>query len=108
MLQLLLWNDFKEKGVYTGKLFEYLGARRPILAIGSEDNVSANLIMERSAGVVTTDPKNISDALNKWCLMKKESIDFSIKHSMLDDLTRRYQTAILANFLEDLLMRHKD
>ena len=108
VLLLLLWNDFKEKGVYSGKLFEYLGARRPILAIGPEDNVAANLIIERSAGVVATDPKNIADALNKWCLMKKEGIDFSIKHSMLDDLTRRYQTAILANFLEDLLMRHKD
>jgi len=108
LLQLLLWNDFKEKGVYTGKLFEYLGARRPILAIGPEDNVAANLIIERSAGVVATDPKNIANALKKWCLMKKEGIDFSIKHSMLDDLTRRYQTAILANFLEDLLMRCKD
>jgi len=39
---------------------------------------------------------------------EERGIDFSIKHSMLDDLTRQYQTAILANFLEDLLMRCKD
>lgn len=108
VLLLLLWDDFKEKGVYTGKLFEYLGARRPILAIGPEDNVAANLIIERSAGVVATDPKNIADALKKWCLMKKEGIDFSIKHSKLGDLTRQYQTARLANFLEGLLMHSKD
>lgn len=34
VLLLLLWNDPREKGIYTGKLFEYIGAGRPILAIG--------------------------------------------------------------------------
>jgi hypothetical protein len=42
VLLLLLWNDPRERGVYTGKLFEYLGARRPILGIGPADNVAAD------------------------------------------------------------------
>src|SRR5687768_5371080 len=37
-LLLLLLNDSPEfKRILTGKLFEYLGAKRPILCIGSED-----------------------------------------------------------------------
>ena len=34
ILLLLSWNNPEERGVYTGKLFEYLAARRPILSFG--------------------------------------------------------------------------
>ena len=34
LLLLLTWDNPEEKGVYTGKLFEYLAARRPILSFG--------------------------------------------------------------------------
>ncbi|GAF71661.1 unnamed protein product, partial [marine sediment metagenome] len=34
VLLLLKWNDPEEKGIINSKLSEYLGARRPILAIG--------------------------------------------------------------------------
>jgi len=34
VLLLLTWNDPKQEGVITGKLFEYLASGRPILAIG--------------------------------------------------------------------------
>ncbi len=34
VLLIFSWSDPKERGIYTGKLFEYLGARRPILSVG--------------------------------------------------------------------------
>lgn len=52
-LLLLSWNDPNESGVFTGKLFEYLGARRPILAVGTARNVANDLIVERRAGHVS-------------------------------------------------------
>ena len=35
-----------------GKLFEYLGARRPILGVGDADGAMADVIRETRAGVV--------------------------------------------------------
>lgn len=57
VLLLLSWNHPSEKGVYTGKLFDYLAAGRPILSIGPEDSVIKNLIEETKTGyhITTTD-----------------------------------------------------
>ena len=40
------------KGIVTGKVFEYLAAKRPILAIGPEDGDLADLLEETSGGVI--------------------------------------------------------
>ena len=50
ILLLLNWNDPREKGVYTGKLFEYLAAKRPILAIGGPKGVLSELLENTNVG----------------------------------------------------------
>lgn len=52
-------------GNHTGKLFQYLAARRPILALAPEPNVAADLVRETRSGVVapTDDPEAIALAL---------------------------------------------
>jgi len=55
--QLLLlprWNDPQEAGVYTGKVFDYLGARRPIIALGGPPGVVPDLLRETKAGIHVT------------------------------------------------------
>ncbi len=37
LLLLLFWDHPHERGVLTGKIFEYIGARRPILCMGLEE-----------------------------------------------------------------------
>jgi glycosyltransferase involved in cell wall biosynthesis len=54
LLLLTRWNDPKEAGVYTGKVFEYLGARRPIIALGGPPGVVPDLLNETNAGVHVT------------------------------------------------------
>jgi glycosyltransferase involved in cell wall biosynthesis len=46
------------RGVLSGKVFEYLAAERPILAVVPEDGAAAALIRETGAGVVTP-PENV-------------------------------------------------
>lgn len=51
LLLLLNWDDPADAGTYTGKLFEYLGSRRPVIAIGGAPGVEADLLEETKAGV---------------------------------------------------------
>ena len=66
ILLLLLWDDPRERGTLTGKVFEYIGAARPILSIGSLDGVASNLIRERGLGVTASHPQIIAQALDRW------------------------------------------
>jgi hypothetical protein len=50
ILLLLMWDNPKEYGVYTGKLFEYIAAKRPILLIGSKEGVAHRLLSELNIG----------------------------------------------------------
>ena len=70
LLLLLLWDNPRERGSFTGKVFEYLGARRPILAVGPADNVASTLILERKAGMVGTNPRPSPPTCANACLQK--------------------------------------
>lgn len=104
ILLLLLWNDPKERGVYTGKLFEYIGARRPILAIGLADNAAGDLIRERSAGITARDPSQIAQHLREW-LQKKQTFGTlpCLPESVVVGLSREEQTRRLEEFLLKLV-----
>src|SRR4029077_8859662 len=51
VLLLLGWADPRETGQHSGKLFEYFGAARPILAIGGSRGVLTEALEETHAGV---------------------------------------------------------
>jgi len=68
---LVVDNVTAGKGVITGKLFEYLGAHKPIFAL-TPDGEAAQIIRELGAGV-TVPPKNVAaikqalaDVIQKW------------------------------------------
>lgn len=50
LLLLLKWNDPKQKGAYFAKIFEYLAARRPVLAVGGFPDVVDDLLTETRDG----------------------------------------------------------
>src|SRR5690606_9827664 len=51
------------QGVFTGKVFEYVAARRPVLALAPADNVAAALLADvgatSSSGGVRVDPDDV-------------------------------------------------
>ncbi len=64
LLLLLDWDDPEEKGLYLGKIYEYLGTRRPVLATGgSEGDVIDELLIKTKAGVHAMNVPDIKEAL---------------------------------------------
>lgn len=70
VLLLLYWNHPSEEGVYTGKLFEYIGAKRPILCMGLEKGIGPNLIHEQNLGKVLNSPIQISEYIQNLLIQK--------------------------------------
>ena len=67
VLLLLVNNTPNAKGILTGKLYEYLASRRPIMSIGPENGDAARLIQETHAGVTVgfEDKDKMKEAINK-------------------------------------------
>jgi glycosyltransferase involved in cell wall biosynthesis len=59
LLLNLNWNDPDETGIHPGKLFDYLGARRPILSVGSQRDVVQSVLEETQAGVQLWDTQAV-------------------------------------------------
>jgi hypothetical protein len=85
------WCDPKEYGTVAGKIFDYLGARRPILGIGLEDSVVAQLVRERAAGLVTNDPLKIAKQVEAWIAQKRAGGIAALPPAASDGLERAAQ-----------------
>jgi hypothetical protein len=86
VLLLLQWCDKRDEGNLPGKLFEYLCARRPILFIGYEKGIAAQIITERGAGLVSNTPEQIRNQLQEWIEAKDagrlSALGPSVKHGL--------------------------
>lgn len=65
VLLLLVNNTPNAKGIITGKIFEYLQAKRPILAIAPTDGDLAEIIQQTNSGIVAdfNDKQSIKKAI---------------------------------------------
>lgn len=107
ILLLLRWDDPREDGVIAGKLFEYIGAGRPILALGSETGEAADIIRENNFGTVSNDANKIADFLNEAVHEKLKDGAIKFETANREKFTRAYQFSILEIFLEDVVANYK-
>lgn len=64
---VLVQNTFPgRKGILSGKIFEYLAARRPILAIPQDGDCIDALLAKTQAGISAGKAKDIATILGKW------------------------------------------
>lgn len=104
VLLLLLWDTAGERGVYTGKLFEYLGARRPILCLGPKAGVAADMIRDRKAGFIENDPDIIANQLRTWLETKRRDGSIApLPENARAGLSRNAQFGVLDRFLKATL-----
>jgi hypothetical protein len=102
VLLFLIWDEPGRCGIYSGKIFEYLGARRPILALGPDNDVGRDLITGRKAGVVLEDPGAVAGALRGWWEEKRRTGRVApTPASAARGLTRMDQARLLAATLRD-------
>lgn len=95
--------DYQD-GIFSGKLFEYLGARRPICLVGPESSAAAKLVVERRAGRVVDDPESVVAALSDWIDMKQNQGSIErLPRDVYRGLTRLDQTEKLSGFLVDII-----
>lgn len=71
VLLLCRWADPRDDGVIPGKLFEYIGARRPVLAVGSTTGEAAAIVRQGGFGLVSNDPVAIAGQLRAWIAAKR-------------------------------------
>jgi len=101
---LLVLNDTPNaKGILTGKLFEYLSARRPILCIGPPDGDAAGLLNETGSGHCFnfTDEKGISTYLND-CYLDWKAGKSALPDGSIEQYSRKALTGKLAAVLESI------
>jgi glycosyltransferase involved in cell wall biosynthesis len=63
ILLLLGWANPRETGQHTGKLFEYFGSRRPILAVGGVRGVLTEALEETETGVHALSKRQLREFL---------------------------------------------
>lgn len=98
---LVLVHPKGRKGVYTGKLFDYLATNKPILAICDPNDVIAALLEETKAGF-TADESDIEDIKKKilhcYFIWKNKDV-LSRDWSKIRQYTRKNQVRILLEYL---------
>lgn len=63
---VLLFPVFRNgRGIYTSRIFEFLAARRPILAVPEDNDVISNLISSTKAGFITAEEQAYHDFVNE-------------------------------------------
>jgi hypothetical protein len=103
ILLTFLWDGGSEEGIYSTKLFEYAGAGRPILAIGSPES-DVGLLLENS-GIGKACP-TVEDVLANFVQMQTIKTKFGEIRTQSKnefDFTRQTQFEILESKLLGLL-----
>lgn len=101
VLMLLINQSGNAKGILTGKFFEYLAAKRPILAVGPTDGDAAVVLNETGAGVMVdfADEQAAKPAILKYYNQYKKGA-LSVQSESVERFSRRSLTGELAGLLD--------
>ncbi len=104
---LLILPADDRKGVYSGKLFDYLSVKKPIIAVIDPNDVAAQLIRQLNAGYVAdfSNPNEIASAiLAAFSLWKaKDSLD--LDKDKFELLHRKHQVKKLELLIHKILQK---
>lgn len=101
---LLIHPPSSAKGIYTGKLFDYLSVKRPILGIVDTDDVAAQLIEKCGAGLCADfyEIEEIKNGILRIMEMWNKNIAFDYRDEEIEKLHRKYQVMKLEKEIIEL------
>jgi glycosyltransferase involved in cell wall biosynthesis len=104
---LLLLSHREGLGVMTSKVFEYLGAGRPILSVPGDEGVTDELLAQTHAGVIGRTAEEISRILRIWLDEWRctGTLRYCGRPEVIQQYTRRSQTKRLAEVLDGVVSR---
>jgi len=103
VLLLLINNSENAKGILTGKFYEYLAAKRPILGVGPTDGDAAAVLQETGGGVMVDfqDEKATKQSILDFYKRYKTST-LNVQTGSVEKYSRRSLTGQLAKLLNTL------
>jgi len=103
VLLLLVNNSPNAKSIITGKIYEYLYAKRPILAIGPEDGDAARILNDTGAGIVVDFNDKTRMKTKIWELFSLFKTDTLVgpNNPTIEKYSRKYQAGQFAQLLEN-------
>ncbi len=110
LLLLQLVDAAKAAGVFTGKLYEYLAARRPILLYPADRDGIGRLLSATGAGVGCYDETELKAVLLGWYREWERTGDISLpfKTDEVEKYNRKRQVQRVAEILDQLTTTRRD
>ncbi len=109
VLLLVVNNVPNAKGIITGKIFEYLQANRPVLAIGPTDGDLAGIISKTNSGTIVdfNDDKILRNTLIEFYKEYKNH-NLVVKSKNIEQYHRKNLTRKLANIINSVSLSDVD
>ncbi len=101
LLLLIIYTCEWSKSVLTGKLFEYIGARKPILALVPDGEAKDLIVKERLGRVVV--PKDIEGIKNTILAFYDEWKNNKLKREENNSVFEKYEMSALTKNLVDVI-----
>jgi hypothetical protein len=95
-LLLIIPNSEENKGILTGKLFEYLAAKKPIVFIGPEDGDAAK-ILSNTSKVLINNQKNMHSLQGFLAHVNQETNKYNFEKYSRKQLTKEIVSLIVSN-----------
>lgn len=99
------WNQFN--GIYSGKLFEYLGVQNNILVIPNDNGVVENLLKTTKSGIAVDDPNEMVEFLFQHFQYWKNNgtVAYHGDTTEIMKYSREYQVGQMANLIHNKVSR---
>lgn len=103
-LLLLNWDRPEEEGVYTGKIFEYLAARKPVLSIGGTGGVVKELLDTTNTGVHIRYEDDLRNVLLQWysSVTGGSRISYEPEEKMVNEFSHKRMAEKFAALLDEV------